>query len=363
MARLNQKTLVMLGLILFAVTGGVVYLVVAASPGPNYRAAIAALERRDFAAAADYLDKHLADHPTDREARLLAARTARRRGADDEFLNHIEAYKQAGGSETARAAEYRLLRVQHGDLSEAAVLLQQCQANSAAADSALALEAVIEGALLVLRPRSGQSWTLPAGVTDPVVALVRPAVELWLQSRSHPADRLQGWVWRGRVWAAAAEYPDAVADFRAVLAEDPQHFEARFNLAITILQENPVEAAEHLAQLREAQPDNSAVLAALAHCYRIVGRLDDARRVLKDMLARRPNDLAALIELGLLELDADRPVEAEGYLRQSLAQAPNDAQVNLALSRCLSLLGQAEPANQFLRRAEEIRSQRKLPKQ
>src|SRR5262245_48886227 len=109
MSRPGRNTLVIVALCLLGVTGLALFIVRAAGPGPEYRAALEALERRDFPAASEHLDKHLEDHPKDLDALLLAARTARRRGATADFLKHIEAHQQAHGPDAPRVYEYRLL--------------------------------------------------------------------------------------------------------------------------------------------------------------------------------------------------------------------------------------------------------------
>lgn len=361
MTRPGRIKFLLLVIGLLGITGLAVFIVRASGPSPELRAALVAIERRDFRAAADHLDKHLADHPKDVDARLHAIRTARRRGADAEFLKHIELHQQSGGSEAARAAEYRLLAVQQGDPAEGERLFQECLAHPGGAEIPLALEAVIEGALAILAPRAGQGWKMPAGADNPHVIRGQQAVKLWLESRNTQADQVQGLVWRGRLHAAAKGFELAVADFRSALEQDPAHFEARFQLAQTIAHRSPSEAAEQLRVLAELYPKSVPVRFILGSVLRTLGRLDEARKVLSEVVQAQPNEVGYLVELGLVDLDAGLPTEGERWLRKAYVLAPNDPQVNLALSRCMALAGRHDEAKKFQDRFQEIEVQLKRP--
>ena len=188
------------------------------------------------------------------------------------------------------------------------------------------------------------------------------AVDLWL--KSHPAgpDQLQGLVWRGRVRAAAGDYDGAVADFREAIKRSPEHFDARFQLAITIGSADHAEAASLLEKLREAEPENADVLAGLANSYRLLGRPLEARAIYRGLVDRGMNDTRLLNELGLTELDAGQPAEAEQLFRQSLAKDPDDLVANLAMSRCMMLAGKVEEAGRFQERYESARAKSNSPR-
>jgi len=356
MLRPPRKVLVVLVLILVVSAGSALYFLIGNWRRADYRAAMAAIDRRDFQIASSHLDKYLADHPGDLDARLLAAQTARRRKAFDEFQAHIAIYKQQSGPERGRAREYRFLRMQRGDLSEAGHHLEAAAAAPDEPESALALEAVIEGALAAVDARSGQSSRRPAGPSDPNVIVARQAVELWLASRLGGPDQIQGLIWRGRVRAAAGEYAASLQDFREALRRDTDHFDARYQLAITIGSSNHTEAAELLEQLRTAQPENAMVLFALANSYRLLGRPTDARVILQGLLQRGMKETWLLDEMGLTEMDCGSPGDAERLFRQSLEQQPDDTVANLGLSRCMMLAGNVEEARRFQQRYETARS-------
>jgi tetratricopeptide (TPR) repeat protein len=348
--------LVVLALGLVVLAGVVVYYVSTSGSGTAFDAALEAIKRRDFRAASEHLDRHLAEYPDDVSARLLAARTARRRGAHGQFLEHIEIYKKQKGDDNDRALEYKLYRIQQGDITHSDAILRSASADPAAIESYLSLEALIETCLAGLQPRSGQASRPPAGAADPIVGLARRGVDLWLNAQTAEADQVQGLVWRGRVRAAAGDHDGAVSDFRAALERNSEHFDARFHLAMTIGSGDPVEAASLLERLREAEPDNVMVSIALASSYRLLGRTPDARAILIGLSERGMTDAWLLNELGLTELDAGRLAEAERHLRQTLAKRPDDLVAILGMSRCMMLAGKAEDAAQFQKRYEEVRT-------
>src|SRR5262245_13191850 len=355
MTRPSARVVVVLALGLLVLAGVVVYYIRNSGRGTDYDAALDAIKQRKFLVAGELLDRHLAAHPQDTDARLLAARTARRRGADQQFLEHIEIYKKQKGHDKDRALELRLYRLQKGDFADAEVLLKNASVRPAELESALSLEALIDTCLSALQSRSGQASRPPAGAADSLVVLAQSAVNLWLNSQSAEADQVQGLVWRGRVHAAAGDHDAAVSDFRTALERSSEHFDARFHLAMTIASGNPVEAASHLEKLREVEPDNNMVLISLASSYRLLGRTQDARAILHGLVEGGMSNPWISNELALTELDAGRHADAERHLRQTLAKHPDDLVANLGMSRCMMLAGKLEEASRFQERYEKAR--------
>jgi len=341
---------------LLLLIGAVVLMIVQYLRRDNdYQAAQKALDRRDFRAASVLLKRWLSGHPRDRDALLLAAQTSRRRGSLDEARNYLEECQRVGSRSEGVAHEQRLLRVQQGHLAEADALLKACLDHPDDSDP-LVLEAVIEA---LLRPS-------PSLSVPPDLKRLLRAADLWLGHRHSDADQAQGFVWRGRIHRQLEEHGAAVADFRRALELDPDHFDARLNLALTIAQEAPEETATHLQRLHERDPDNVHVSYSLATVRRGLGQLEQARVILDDILASKPETsvlVSALVERALISLDEGHPKQAEPRLRQALTLAPTEPEVRLALSRCLQMSGRTDEAKvhqeQFLRLdAERKRKQR-----
>src|SRR5204862_402238 len=74
----------------------------------------------------------------------------------------------------------------------------------------------------------------------------------------------QGLVWRGRLAELAGEHDRALADFHDALRRDPDHVEARLQLALAGAQESPRPAAEHLQRLHRRDPADRQVRLLLA---------------------------------------------------------------------------------------------------
>jgi predicted Zn-dependent protease len=326
----------------------------------HHRAAESAVERRDFRQASLHLNKCLEAWPDDLAVRLLAAQTARRQGDYDQALQHLRVYEQNNGSQDTLKLEHQLIRMQRGDLEEGAILASWLD-HPEAPETPSVLEALIEGSLTVLAPASAQGATFGFDTDKgaPYLARARKAVALWLRLRPGQADQVQGLVWRGRLHHVGNDHPKALADLRQALASSPDHFGARLYLAIAVVQEVPGEAASHLEMLRQREPKHKHVRFVLANARRLLGELEEARELFDELLADYPDEVTFVLERGLVDLDAGRPKAAERWLRRALALAPNEPEVNLALSRCLRGLAQPEEASRYQARFQELEAARK----
>ena len=187
----------------------------------------AALDRREFGAATELLTNRLAERPADAEARLLAVRAARRGGDRLRAAEHLRKYLDSHGTRAAVELESALLRAQGGDAAEADRLFTAHIDRPETADTPFVMEAYLEGKLKV---RS----SIPDGAAN-----LRRAADLWLHLRPGRADQIQGRLWLAIVYEAVKDQPAGVAVLREVLDLDPDHFDARFLLALALAQEKP----------------------------------------------------------------------------------------------------------------------------
>ncbi len=107
------------------------------------------------------------------------------------------------------------------------------------------------------------------------------------------------------------------------------------------------------------QPANPEVLTALARCWMVQSRTDDARNLLDSVLASHPDDFDALVQRGKLEMDGNHFAEAERWLKKALEQRPHDPEARYSLY--LSLQGQPDrqkEAEEELARWQEDRRTR-----
>jgi predicted Zn-dependent protease len=311
------------------------------------------------------LSKRLTQHPDDRKTRLLAAKSARRGGEYVRAFDHLQKYHEKGGADEASALEAALLRTQMGDTAEADRLFAEYARKPDSPDTPFVMEAYLEGKLRVLTPKSGGRLNPEAeDVTLSALELNSPnlsrAVDLWLAARPSRADQAQGRLWRASMLLAVNKHSEGVVALQEAVELDPDRFETRYQLALAVSSISPEEARRQLEVLLAAHPENRDLRYGLAGVYRLLGRSKDARRLLEGLLDG-PNDISVLIELAQLDLDEGNGAAAEPRLRAALERAPNSPSVNIALSRCLHLLGKPDEATKYRKRFNELEAEYKKP--
>ena len=109
---------------------------------PHLRAAEAALDDHDYAAAAEHLARYLEARPNHARAHFLAARPARALRRYDEAEEHLRACRRLGWDEHALDVERRLHDLQEGNASAEPLLRQRAEAGGP--DTLPVLEALID---------------------------------------------------------------------------------------------------------------------------------------------------------------------------------------------------------------------------
>jgi predicted Zn-dependent protease len=323
------------------------------------RAAVEALEQRDFRAAATHLKTCLGFAPDNLDLQLLAAQTARRQGNYDEARRHLRVVQELQPSSAVATREHELLAIQQGDLMGLIPLLTNCHDHAESPETPLILEACITATLEALTPLAARMSFQP---DDALLVQMQGAEDLWLQLCPGRADQVEGLVWRGRTFAFLGDLANAAADLRRALTLDSDHFEARRNLALALTRDAPAEAADLLETLRRRDPENDQVRLPLARARRAVGQQEEARQLLDEMLTAHPDNVGALLERGGLALDTEHAEDAERLLRRAVSAAPNDPGANLALGKCLQRAGKETEAQRYLatsRRLSESERQRR----
>jgi tetratricopeptide (TPR) repeat protein len=300
----------------------------------HYRAAQQALDQWDFPQAQAHLARCLEVWPSSAETHLLAARTARRATVYDEAERHLKEYQRLSGVAEVLDLERALLRAQRGDLARVeGVLLSFVQQDHP--DAVLILEALTRGYM--------KTYQLPRAYH---------CLKLWLKRQP---DEVQALLWRAEVLERQSSFQGAMADYRRVIELDPDRDEARLHFAGMLLQAHqPEDALEHFQYLHRRQPENSEVLLGLARCQHLLGRPDDARMLLDTVLNDLPSDAGALSERGRLALEMGQIVEAEDWLRKSLALAPYDRETTYSLYLCLQQRRKVQEAKQYLDKLDDI---------
>jgi tetratricopeptide (TPR) repeat protein len=326
----------------------------------HFAAAERALERRDFSEARAQLARCRALRGDDADDELLSVRVARRSCAYEETDAQIRTYLQKYPRDFAIEREIRLFQVQRGNLPDVDAVLTGALGGGDAADP-WELEAGIIGGVTLLFPAFAQGGTAPGGNAIPLLLKVQRGVDLWLRLRPDVPDQVQGLFWRGLTRVFANEQFGSQADFRAALALDPTHRDARFHLALVLQLDAPAEAIGHLEQLRRRFPDDTRVKSTLATLYRNRGRIREAEQVLDEILAADPDHVPALIERGSLALDQGQADRARQWLFRAQRRAPEDAGANFALAAALRATGREDEAKAYHERAQRIQDELRKP--
>jgi tetratricopeptide (TPR) repeat protein len=314
----------------------------------HLRAAERALARHALDEAQGHLDLCLRVRFRSASVYLLAARTARRRDAYDEAERHLEACERLGGEAERARLERVLLTAQEGDLDDMEGLLS-ARAAADGPEAALVLEALAKGY----------------------------ANRFWHAEALACADRLLGrqpdnpraWLLRARAREALSANEletdgGALRDYKKAVELRPSDV-ARLGLAGALYHAGrPWEAALQFEQVRRVLPAAPEVLLGLARCRFALHETDEARRLLDELLARRPADADALAERGRLAYREGQAEEAEGLLRRAAAAASLwDCAPHRLLYRYLRGTRQDEEAGRWLaalraREAEALRVDR-----
>lgn len=185
-------------------------------------------------------------------------------------------------------------------------------------------------------------------------------------------------------------YQSAIADYREVLAQDPEHPEARFGLGVTQLSVGNDAAAEEALRraadlgipadrvqpllatallhqnktdevLDAIDPDavedpalRADLIAARGHAHLRAGRLAEARDLLEEALDVDPAALRALVGTARLERASDRPAEAADYVARALEVDPESSAAWVLRADLAREDGRREDALEAYRRAMEL---------
>ncbi|HKB01360.1 MAG TPA: tetratricopeptide repeat protein [Gemmataceae bacterium] len=315
---------------------------VALAAGPHawawyhLRAGKAALAKYHPEEARTALDASLAVWPDRPSVRLLASRAARQSGDFGEADRHLRAAQRAtGGMSDEIAFEWALLQAAAGNIWEVDEYLQR-RADDDPGLAPLAWEALADGYLRVFR------------TVDAMACL-----DQWLK---RDPDNVRALELRGWTYVTGKGVKRGSDDFRRALELDPSRGETRWQLALCLLELGGYEEALPLLdRVARDRPGNPDVLARLARCQNMVGRGDDARRVLDGVLAAHPDNTAALRTRGQFALADGNPAEAEGWLRRAAAAAPNDYQTQWLLFQALQQQNRPAEAREQLRVAEDVK--------
>jgi predicted Zn-dependent protease len=270
---------------------------------------------------------------------LLAARAARQDEDLEAAVAELRAAQRlAGGATDDTALEWALIQAASGNVREVEEYLQKRAEQSPSVAGPLVWEALAVGYLRVSR-------TLDA----------MACLNFWLKREK---DNVRALELRGRTYVAGKGVVRGAEDYRRVLELDPSRKQTLWLLIGALLVLGGYdEAAGLLEQFAKEKPGDPEVAARLARCYAMLGRGQDADRLIDAALETHPNDGPCLRTRGQLFLIERRPAEGEAALRRAVAQMPADYQAQQLLFQSLQQQGKVEEAKAQLKVAEQVRNQ------
>lgn len=160
---------------------------------------------------------------------------------------------------------------------------------------------------------------------------------------------------RGRSRLEAREFAKAAADFREVVRQSPEHFQARLYLAHCLLSDaRMAEAEPELLVCRQLRPEAVEPLVGLASCAVERGDLNQAQSLLHKALVLDPTSTLVLNEQGELYLLRQRYDLAAVVFQEVVQRDPRDKRGHLRLAQVLRHNGDLERAREHARRFEEL---------
>jgi len=303
----------------------------------HWREGERALARHRPREAASHFQGYLRVWPRSAAAHLRAARAARLLDDYEAAEHHLfECQRLEGRPSDDSLLEWALLKAENGDLASVEeYLLAQARSDRARED--LALEAMAAGYMRMYR--------------------IYEAMRCLDQCLEHDPENLRALYLRGRAWERVHAYPRAIADYQDVVDRDAEYDDARLRLANCELENGqPAEALGHLEHLHRRQPDDPEILVRLAFAQNAMGQLAEATELIDDVLGRHPDLPTALSARGQLAYQAERPAEAERWLRRAIAANPFDRTAHYVLHQSLEQQGrraEAESQKRELTRVEE----------
>jgi tetratricopeptide (TPR) repeat protein len=280
------------------------------------------------------LNRCLTYWPLDAEVLSLAARLERLEGRFEAAEALLEKCVRHNGPTSFSSLEATLLQVQRGDLEEEGLLLGLVDSGNR--QSPWILEALARAHLAALRFRP---------------ALNRLEKWLKIQPDCPRALELQGRILEHTGWA-----DKAVQIYERLLQQHPGHWQVRLRLVAMLLASAALEQASlHLEMLERDQGDNADVQVALGQRDNLLNHPEQARQRFQLALAIDPDHVGALLQLGKLDMQRDRLVEAERRLTRALQLRSFDLDIHFNLVRCYGLAGKKAQAEIHRLKYEALR--------
>jgi predicted Zn-dependent protease len=161
-------------------------------------------------------------------------------------------------------------------------------------------------------------------------------------------DDTEPFVRRAWVEERQLDFDNALADYRRVIAMDPQRLPVRSQIAEILFKiRKPEEAIKELKVVQEQQSDDPQVAVSLSRCYREIGEHDHALQALDSLPAEAQSLPRVQAEMGHVALSKEDYAQAETLFRAALAGMPRERDVLYGLHQALSQLGKSAEADEI----------------
>lgn len=302
--------------------------------------AVRALAGHDPERALDWLARAEMLGGGDASAEFLRARATRKLGRLDETREHLLRAWKLGYPPQSLEREQWLVQASTGQLQLAephfSTLLKDPRD-----DGAEICEAFVIGYLIVYR-------LVDAG----------RVLDAW--EADFPEDPLPHY-YRARIHLIESNWQKAETALRRTLAREPGNVLAAVTLAETLMElQKPGEALELFSLAQSSRVEGIRARIGMAGCLRSLFRPDEARSILKQILAESPDNPDALYELGQDEMDAGNYSLAAELLERADFRGPKYAKILYAglyaRMRALNFLNRKDEARQLNDRLQAMRA-------
>lgn len=301
---------------------------------PSWGSAEALERARDFSGALEAWEAILRAGPAHAEARLRAARVARRLGNHSLANQYLRMATAAGADGAAVARERLLLAVEEGGIDAIRSGLGIADREMGQPDTPLLLEALVKGAL-------------KARQLDGAIA----ALDRYQSLPVSEADRVQSLIWRGEAIRMMGDLRGASALFAEALERDPASAAAKLRLAESLCEDDPARSRKLVEEVL-ASNENIPARLVLARACRRLGDLEGCENALAPL---GPGVELAQLERGALALERADLEGASRWLERlpdAIKNSPEAVGMRLRLARAKGDNATAETLEKDLLRLE-----------
>gem|GEM_PF-612079 len=283
------------------------------------------------------------------ETTFWEARLRRKQLQVSKVPDLLVAARDAGYDPERIRLEYLLLEAQTGRIKEVANELNSLLRQSSE-DGAEICEAYVNGAMMV-------------GATD-IAMTILPVWRTEFPQNPQPHYAL------ARILEYQQDIPGALSQLKQAVDKSPNHWPSRYARGRILFGENRFEEALTDLQHASAMQENAAPLYQQARCLRSLSQLDEAHRILSELLQRDEEAIRTSFdavgepmhgrpleyELGSLEAAMGNHESARRWLEIVLAEDPNHLDARYARALSLRELGKSDEAEAELAEVQKIRT-------